>query len=1036
MSYLKNSLRLKITVFLLITALIFWLIPSNLIFGEEGGGDGGTVLEGGEVIPPEDITPPVITLNENNLVTVVVGSEYTDAGATASDDVDGDITGSIAVNNPVDISTLGTYSVTYNVSDNAGNAAAEVIRVVNVVEQIVEETLIVNPITNPVLSTDKADYAPEETVIITGTGFLPNAVYTIVVTRPDGSVVIGDGSFVPGSDSVLSDASGNFTYNYTLDGIMGTYQVDAKNEAGNTVASTSFTDSWEGDIYATKDVRNSSGGNISDGNHFTLKLWKASSEFGSYSYVGSDDVWEGHNAHWNDMEPYRWYKVTEDTESGYTLHSITENPQYLSSNSDDDTFNVVNYKDPSGPKTSLTISKTATASGEGYITWSIEKSVDPDDFDLLIGETSTAHYTVVVTPTYHETGMVVSGNIHIQNDTGAPGEDKTASITYVKDMIEYKIGSGSWTELKTETISGPFTIPTGGSIDVPYSVSFTPVPGATAYRNTALVGLANHPDGFHEFHYTIDFSISGGTVTEDAFADVTDSLQGYLGEAWVGNPATQTFSYNRQVGPYLSVGDYTVNNIAIVTGKDSEDTDSDSESIDVHVSGGSITITKTNLQGTDTAKLYLWKTNGAAPDTQISPVKIVGNGVTTATWSGLAYDTYYVNEDFAGITTNVYTYTVSNPVASNIVVNSSTPVARTVANIPILGTVNLTKTFAGVTTTVNFYLKDTTGQYYLANGAPAANKAAAARSISANGLIQWTGLPVPRNYIIEEDTVPGYVLEITPSTFTIDASTQDQTVAVSATNRELGSIEIFKTDQVTGDPLEGSTFELWKFSSPGTQIDTIVLGPGSGGYYKWEDLEWGHYQVIETIAPPGYLLAPPVDVYIDLENGLHHVLREEIADPRIPGKVTVIKTDPSGATLDGAGFTIYYKDSGNPVMPERFTSGGLVTFDGLEWGTYIISETTVPSGFTKAGDVEVTIGLDNAEAGVTINIIDTKTPPPPPPPPPPPTITTGGGIQVLGIQELPFTGMDPIIPISGISSIFAGGLMVVLSAIRKRFGRK
>src|SRR4030042_3606086 len=163
MSYFKNNLKLKVTVYLLVIALIFLMTPSNLIFGEgEGeGGEGGTVVEGGEVIPPDDITPPAITLNGDNPVTIVVGSEYTDAGATALDDIDGDITGSIAVNNPVDISTLGTYSVTYNVSDAAGNAAAEAIRVVNVVEQTVEEPLIVNPVTNPSLSTDKADYAPE-----------------------------------------------------------------------------------------------------------------------------------------------------------------------------------------------------------------------------------------------------------------------------------------------------------------------------------------------------------------------------------------------------------------------------------------------------------------------------------------------------------------------------------------------------------------------------------------------------------------------------------------------------------------------------------------------------------------------------------------------------------------------------------------------------------------------------------------------------------------------------------------------------------
>jgi hypothetical protein len=95
----------------------------------------------------------------------------------------------------------------------------------------------------PILSTDKADYSSEEIVPISGTGFLPNAIYTIVVTRPDGSIVIGDGSFMTGSDTISADNNGNFTYHYKLDGIEGKYLVRAVDSAGNTVAETDFTDS-------------------------------------------------------------------------------------------------------------------------------------------------------------------------------------------------------------------------------------------------------------------------------------------------------------------------------------------------------------------------------------------------------------------------------------------------------------------------------------------------------------------------------------------------------------------------------------------------------------------------------------------------------------------------------------------------------------------------------------------------------------------------------------------------------------------------
>ena len=88
--------------------------------------------------PPADTTAPVITLLGEALVEINQDTAYIDAGASATDDVDGDLTSSVVVVNPVDITTLGTYTITYNVSDAAGNSAVEITRTVNVVEIIPE----------------------------------------------------------------------------------------------------------------------------------------------------------------------------------------------------------------------------------------------------------------------------------------------------------------------------------------------------------------------------------------------------------------------------------------------------------------------------------------------------------------------------------------------------------------------------------------------------------------------------------------------------------------------------------------------------------------------------------------------------------------------------------------------------------------------------------------------------------------------------------------------------------------------------------
>lgn len=70
-----------------------------------------------------DSTPPVITVSGPNPVSIVCGGGYADAGATAVDNKDGDLTGSITTTSTVNTDTVGTYTVTYSVKDAAGNEA-------------------------------------------------------------------------------------------------------------------------------------------------------------------------------------------------------------------------------------------------------------------------------------------------------------------------------------------------------------------------------------------------------------------------------------------------------------------------------------------------------------------------------------------------------------------------------------------------------------------------------------------------------------------------------------------------------------------------------------------------------------------------------------------------------------------------------------------------------------------------------------------------------------------------------------------------
>ena len=83
-----------------------------------------------------DNTAPVITLKGEQSVTVKVGENYEDAGATAHDDVDGDITQSIEITGLIITAAPGVYTLTFNVKDKSGNAAVSEVRTVRVVDEV------------------------------------------------------------------------------------------------------------------------------------------------------------------------------------------------------------------------------------------------------------------------------------------------------------------------------------------------------------------------------------------------------------------------------------------------------------------------------------------------------------------------------------------------------------------------------------------------------------------------------------------------------------------------------------------------------------------------------------------------------------------------------------------------------------------------------------------------------------------------------------------------------------------------------------
>lgn len=100
----------------------------------DASGNEGTVSR---KIKYDDPVPPELTLNGESAVTITAGSEYTEPGWTAIDNLDGDITNQVQVEGSVNKYSAGTYTLTYSVSDTYGNIAT------------VERTVTVEPIRQP-----------------------------------------------------------------------------------------------------------------------------------------------------------------------------------------------------------------------------------------------------------------------------------------------------------------------------------------------------------------------------------------------------------------------------------------------------------------------------------------------------------------------------------------------------------------------------------------------------------------------------------------------------------------------------------------------------------------------------------------------------------------------------------------------------------------------------------------------------------------------------------------------------------------------
>ena len=87
---------------------------------------------------------PVITLKGEAHITLNVGETYTEAGATASDEKDGDLSSKISMSGTVNTSKAGIYEITYTVENSRGKVVTKT-RTVTVKEKDTKPENTVKP---------------------------------------------------------------------------------------------------------------------------------------------------------------------------------------------------------------------------------------------------------------------------------------------------------------------------------------------------------------------------------------------------------------------------------------------------------------------------------------------------------------------------------------------------------------------------------------------------------------------------------------------------------------------------------------------------------------------------------------------------------------------------------------------------------------------------------------------------------------------------------------------------------------------------
>jgi hypothetical protein len=120
--------------------------------------------------------------------------------------------------------------------------------------------------------------------------------------------------------------------------------------------------------------------------------------------------------------------------------------------------------------------------------WTINKSVSPSTFDLFVGDSATANYTISVTKTQETDKVFFSGQVCVTNGGDIPTENLQIMVRLTNPSGSVLYGTNM------VNVSGNSILDPGERGCYPYTVTFTNPANAVAgtYKVTADITITNH----------------------------------------------------------------------------------------------------------------------------------------------------------------------------------------------------------------------------------------------------------------------------------------------------------------------------------------------------------------------------------------------------------------------------------------------------------------------------------------------------------------------------------------------------------------